>query len=52
MDSPSIENAIDVVMESPTSDTKPIPSSQPFTKAERIKQLNDIDKVQWVSDCI
>jgi hypothetical protein len=49
MASPSSENAGDVVMESPASDTEPVASFQPFTKVERIKQLNDIDKVQWVS---
>lgn len=52
MDSPSSENAIDTVMESPASDIKPVASFQLFTKAERIKQLNDIDKVQCVSICI
>jgi hypothetical protein len=49
MATPSSENAGDAIMESPASDTKPVASFQPFTKAERIKQLNDIDKVQWVS---
>lgn len=39
------EVAGDTNMESPASDTNPIASFQPFTKAERIKQLNDIDKV-------
>jgi hypothetical protein len=49
MATPSSENAGDAIMESPANDTKPVASFQPFTKAERIKQLNDIDKVQWVS---
>jgi hypothetical protein len=49
MATPSSDNAGDIIMESPASDTKPVASLQPFTKAERIKQLNDIDKVQWVS---
>lgn len=36
----------DVKMASVAAEAKPAASFRPFTKAERIQQLNDIDKVR------